>query len=465
MRSIWVSVLLAAVIGLAPSLAQAEAARKQPNKAAQKKAPKKDARKKTDTGVPQALRSSYAAIPLRERVAIQFDLIWTDDYNGLVDGDFSERAINAVKSFQGKLKTKQTGVLNPQERQQLSAQAKTARARVGWAMVDDAVTGARLGVPVKLAPQTSDIKTGRRWTSAQGQVQIETFRLREPGTTLAGLFEQQKKNPPNRKVSYSTLQGEFFVVSGLQGLKKFYVRASVKDGEARGVTILYDQANEGVMDKVVVAMSSAFAAFPGTGIAAQIGPPPKPKVAYGIGIVVTAEGHIITDRQIVDGCNVIVVPGHGDAALVADDKGHGLALLRIFGAAELTPAALVHEGANGPELTLVGIADPQRQDGAMSVSAVKARLKGDAVDPPPQPGFAGAAVLDSQGRFLGMVDVKMPDDEFEIPDAKAAALPAAIVDVGTIRKFLEAGYVVPATGPTGVDHAKASLVRVICVRK
>ena len=90
-------------------------------------------------------------------------------------------------------------------------------------------------------------------------MQIETFRI-ETGATLDAVFEQQKKQP-RRRVTYNVLRPDFFVVSGTQGLKKFYVRGFVKDGEVRGITILYDQAMEGTMDPMVVAMSSAFVPF------------------------------------------------------------------------------------------------------------------------------------------------------------------------------------------------------------
>ena len=88
------------------------------------------------------------------------------------------------------------------------------------------------------------------------------------------------------------------------------MRAELKDGEVRGMTLLYDQATETIMDPVAVVMSSAFTPFPGvTGAVAQLGAPPKRKVEYGTGIVVSASGHIIADRQVTDGCNVIVVGG------------------------------------------------------------------------------------------------------------------------------------------------------------
>ncbi len=63
------------------------------------------------------------------------------------------------------------------------------------------------------------------------------------------MFDKQKKEPADRNVAYSVLRPDFFVLSGLQGLKKFYVRAQVRGDEVRGVTILYDQAMEGIMSQ------------------------------------------------------------------------------------------------------------------------------------------------------------------------------------------------------------------------
>ena len=175
------------------------------------------------------------------------------------------------------------------------------------------------------------------------------------------------------------------------------------------------------MDFVALAVLSAFAPFPGTGVMALIGPPSRSQIEYGTGIVVTAAGHVLTDRQLTEGCNVMQVAGHGDASRIAEQDN--LTLLRVFGASALTPAALVHEGASASELTLVGIADPQAQGGERAVTTVSARLDGDGLEPAPQLGFAGAAALDGQGRIFGMVTLKAP----VLAGAGAAALPPATV--------------------------------------
>ena len=431
---------------------------------------KKAAPKKQDTGKKGAQKAqpqksqptpgAYAAMSIAERAAIQFDLNWTNHYTGPADGDFNERSVTAVKAFQKDRGLQETGVLTASEREALATSALNRRERVGFRMVEDRATGAQIGLPTKLATHEGRARSGTRWQSAQGQLQIETFRIREPGATLATVFEDQKKEPPNRQVGSSAMRGNIFVLTGMQGLKRFLVRAEVRDLEIRGVTVLYDQAIENTTDYVALGVLSAFAPFPGTGVMALIGPPARSRIEYGTGIVVTASGHVVTDRQITEGCNVLQVAGHGDASRIAESSN--LALLRIFGASALTPAALVHEGAAASALTLVGIADPQAQGGERAVSIATARLNGDGIEPPPRSGFAGAAAVDTQGRIFGMVTLKAP----MLASAGAATLPAAaIVPVNVIRTFLESQHVTPATGRSGVDAARASVVRVICVRR
>ena len=84
--------------------------------------------------------------------------------------------------------------------------------------------------------------------------------------------------------------------------------------------------------------------------------------------------------------------------------------------------------------------------------------------PTPQLGFAGAAALDAKGQFAGMVALTAP----VVASAGAMSVPmpqATLVSVDSIRKFLEAQNVAPTGGSSGSSGARASLVRVICVRR
>ena len=176
------------------------------------------------------------------------------------------------------------------------------------------------------------------------------------------LLADREAKGEGRKVEYRAVK-DCSCASGMQNLKKFYIRGEIKGTEARGMTVLYDQATEGMMAPVVVLMSSAFTAFPTNGIVPSDGPPPRKMVEYSTGVIVSADGAIVADRLAVDSCISIVVPTFGNADRVAQDKTHDLALLRIYGASGLKPLGMAQATAK-QAVTITGIADPQNQGGS-----------------------------------------------------------------------------------------------------
>ena len=408
----------------------------------------------------QAPAETANAMAQSERLSLQSDLVWAGQFNGVISGEVSDRMIAAIKEFQKGQGGKPTGVLNPQEREALADTARRHQDNVGWKLLADAGSGVRLGIPTKLVPQQSADANGAKWNSATGTIQILLSRRKQSNPTTAALAEQEKKEPAGRKFDYSVIKPDFFVLSGMQGLKKFYIRGQFKGDEVRILTILYDQATEGVMEPVVIAMSSAFNPFPG---AQGSGPPPRKTVDYGSGVVISDDGAILTDRQITDGCMAITVAGHGPAELVADDRDHGLALLRIYGAHGLTPLAL-SGGGTPSNIEITGIADPQSQAGGAAVSSTKASvaaLGGDlALTPPPPPGFSGAAAQDSNGRFAGIAVLKTAVIATAV--ASAASLQGVLMPGDTVREFLKSHRL---GGASSTSDARAATVRVICVRK
>lgn len=189
-----ISAMLVALMALWPSVgATAPKAKPAPARSTAAQSPKAPA-----AGSPRAV---YAAMPEHERMTIQADLIWTGDYNGIIDTDFGDNSVAAVKTFQKRNGGRETGLLNPDERAKLSESAHAKREHAGWRMVDDRATGARVGVPGKLVPQSAPSGSGTRWQSSRGEVQVETFRIAAAGT-LASVFERVKKEPANRRPEY-----------------------------------------------------------------------------------------------------------------------------------------------------------------------------------------------------------------------------------------------------------------------
>ena len=129
----------------------------QPPRARPRQQPKATKAAKTSAQAPKAARqdaSAYAALPLAERIAIQFDLAWTGDYNGLINGEFSERTITAIKAFQ-------TAAGQGDRRADAAGARALATAVEGgagagrlapWSTTRS--TGAQIGLPTKQVPQT-----------------------------------------------------------------------------------------------------------------------------------------------------------------------------------------------------------------------------------------------------------------------------------------------------------------------
>jgi hypothetical protein len=257
-------------------------------------------------------------------------------------------------------------------------------------------------------------------------------------------------------------------MTGLQGLKKFYARAEYKNGEVRGLTVLYDQAMHGTMAKIVDAVRSAFVPFSHNEAGAVKIAEAKGKVEYGTGLVVSAKGHILTPRHVIDGCAVTIVPGLGNSETVAESQDKGLALLRVYGNHQFSPLPIPAGAASGSELTLVGVADPKAQSGGRAASIARAKLAAASdenglrsVDGMPAPGFSGAAAFDRNNRLHGMLQFRQ-QVMAEAGAAKSSAVPT-VIPAESIRDFLTAQGVEPQSGNT--NDAKASVVRVICVRK
>ncbi|MGA3310699.1 MAG: peptidoglycan-binding protein, partial [Xanthobacteraceae bacterium] len=239
-------------------------------------------------------------------------------------------------------KDSDSDLLATQERGSLAAAANFPGEAVGWRLIEDPATGAYVGLPEKLVPHAGASRTGSRWTSAQGQIQIETFRLTE--AALPALFEDEKK-ASRRQVTSSALKPESFAIVGIQGLKNFVVRADARGSEVRGVSILYDQATEGIMGRVAIAIANAFAGFPDPNAV----PPPgmRRMVEYGTAIVVSSGGDLLAPGHVTDECQAITVPGLGHAERVAEDKTNDLALIRLYGARNLVAATLAGDSGQG----------------------------------------------------------------------------------------------------------------------
>jgi len=436
-----------------------------------------------------AAQASFESLPEAERRAIQADLIWSGHFNGAVSGSYGPltfRAINAFKAGKGA----PDGLLTPAERRSLAQAAQAAREAAGFRVIADERTGLRIGIPAAVLPKRDVAPSGSRWQSADGKITLDTSAT-PLGETLEAVYEKATAptpNNPGRKITYKLLRPDFFVVTGETPTGKFYRRLASGPSGLRGFSIGYDKALAPSVDKLVIAIAASFEPFP-TGplpqapaVASASGPTAgsaisataasaaaaRPTERHATGVAL-GERLVATAAAGIEGCRTLRVGGR--LARLRGVPEAGLALLDIEGGAALAaPAARSEPPAEGEDLVLLAFGEEGGRRVPVALPGrIVAGAAGPAVLAPLQPGQAGAAAFDRQGRLAGLVTGN-PSDRVLIAGiapqrshalAAAAAVQAAASRAGAPLVSAPAGSADRSTGAI-VDARASAILPILC---
>ena len=194
--------------------------------------------------------------------------------------------------------------------------------------------------------------------------------------------------------------------------------------------------------------------------------PPLPRArSSGSGFFVNANGHVLTNHHVVEGCRKIKVNAKS-ARVVASDKTADLALLKSDTKSRAYPKFRMGRGVRlGEDVVVAGF--PLRGllgSGLNVTKGTVSALKGPAnnrrltqITAPVQPGNSGGPVLDSSGNVVGVVVSKLD----AIKTAKRiGTLPENInfaIKAGTVRDFLDSENVPYRTSPSGRPKSTADI--------
>ncbi|MGL5362225.1 MAG: trypsin-like peptidase domain-containing protein [Bosea sp. (in: a-proteobacteria)] len=373
-----------------------------------------------------ASKSAFERLEEAERKAIQNELIWTGDFNGVAGGEFGKRTYDAMLAFERRTKSPAAdGILNPAERSALQRDAKAARDGQRWTQVRDEKTGVSLGLPMAVLTQKVAVEIGQVYRSADGAVSVEMAAMRnaDPGA-LQTLFDQLRADKPGRKVTYRLLRPDWFVVSGEEGPRRFYTRIASGPAGLRGYTFRFPAAEAARYERLMIAMANSFEPFPGTGVAANpanvpaVVPvattaapavrPVTPTVTRNlITAVRIAPGKLATSASGFAACKeaklgnepiaASAVTREGDLVLIAAGAGTGTVAAAALPAEATTAARKVYaisfdqsDGTPRPVLTAGTL--------AAAGSGTPARMQAAL-----QSGAAGAPVFNEDGALVGLV--------------------------------------------------------------
>jgi peptidoglycan hydrolase-like protein with peptidoglycan-binding domain len=407
-----------------------------------------------------AQKAAFLALPEATRKAAQEALVWLGFYVGVNDGDFGKRTRDAIVAFQASVKAPADGTLSPPLLKALLAAAQKARDAVGFQVVSDPKTGAKIGAPLNLLSSLA----GARVDFASNA-----------DADLGALFARLSAGTPTRKIAYKTIKPDaFFVVSGQNGATKFYTRFdknSKVNPPIRGFTFVYPASQSATLDRIAIAIANSFQPFQESAAASPAGaaisaatppapslsPPPPPVPQPAATALVVAPGKALTALKANDCPNPTIAGkpvriGRADAAT-------GLMML----AGDFTsPGEAPRFGAPAQDLVVLGFAGPRLAASPASFAGADAR---PAVIAAVDKSAGGGPVFDRRGALVGLV-APIADEPKRVAGVALAA-PHALITPDAVRAFLGGGE--PASGSAAALSAgdiaareKGALVAVFC---
>jgi len=220
---------------------------------------------------------------------------------------------------------------------------------------------------------------------------------------------------------------------------------------------------------------------PATLLVSEIGPAlPNDAItgAAGSGFFVSADGHLLTNAHVVDGCTAIEVIDHGPAVVLLVDTEDDLALLRVSDRRGPHAVFQTDPPRLGADVVVLGYPLLPLLSGSLNVTTgVVSGQSGVGGDPrhfqftaPLQPGNSGGPVIDENGRVLGVATYRIDD---EIAFRQSGSLPQNLnfaIRNAVVLPFLARLPIVPSTAVGGtprlrteVSEGGASItVQVVC---
>jgi hypothetical protein len=362
-----------------------------------------------------AAKAAYEVLSETERKAIQNDLVWSGDYNGVVDGGYGRRTHDGMLTFERRIKAKPDGILTATERKTLAELASRARDKVKFALLNDPKSGMRLGIPATMLTKRSEVDGGTQWSGAIGEATLTTRKL--DAITLEALYEARASDTSQgRKVTYKVLRPDWFVIAGETGSRRFYTRYAKGENELRGYTISYEGSASAQWEPLVIAIANSLEPFPMAGAAGMSsaaatsasGTAPLAASTGNANALVIAAGKAMAPRALLEGCKSVSVAGR--IARISAATAGDLALLEVEGLpapSNISALTLRKDTiSSGEAMVALGFGSGTLIGDNLSAAPGDVTVNADgsiAITSALQPGTGGAAVFDRSGRLIGLV--------------------------------------------------------------
>jgi hypothetical protein len=197
-----------------------------------------------------------------DRLRLETELVLIGLLTDLPDGDFAPATFDALTTLQRNAGGKATGVLSAAERRDLAMRAAAAEIRLGFATTTDQDALVELRLPATVLTDHRSTGTGTSYSSADGELSLETIRIALDDRGFPGLFDALSVSDEDRTVLDMDYRGTSFSVGGVVGPYGYRTFVLDAGSTAVGFTVAWgkDYAEDGPV--IAAYLTAGFAPLP-----------------------------------------------------------------------------------------------------------------------------------------------------------------------------------------------------------
>jgi hypothetical protein len=199
-----------------------------------------------------------------ERTRIIWSLLWTADFDAMVDSVTSEYFARSVKSFQRRQGFFETGTLDASQKQLLFAMARQISNDVGAHLFTDARAGVKLVVPTKYITDVKETRIGTELTGHRhGAFGLATFSLPAEDGSFEELYQFLRGTVGGRtaKTRFAKLEQNRMIIVRIHEPLRTYVLAVRTPTGVKGFSMTWSIANTEMLHRAVSVAANTLAPF------------------------------------------------------------------------------------------------------------------------------------------------------------------------------------------------------------
>jgi hypothetical protein len=207
---------------------------------------------------PASVRAQSLQSDAQALMVLQFALIWTGHYDGMVDGDIGPRSIAAIASFQRENGWSPNGVLSEEQIRRLLQRSEQNQRSVGFRLLEDARSRILIGLPTSLMVRSNDTEFGTRWV-LRDDAEVIVGRFGPAQRTLQQLRERiiQSGKIKNYSMDVRPTRSTFFL-AGEDDTRVYYFTGRMEGVDTVAFSISYPHVARSIYDRITIAMSNIF---------------------------------------------------------------------------------------------------------------------------------------------------------------------------------------------------------------